>query len=80
MMYHLATKDMTPAQRAAWWKRQAEDAYHNTSSHLTRDEDIYVAGKCKTATGFTADKRLTTHRGDEWYRQSSVHFSTWRLT
>lgn len=77
-MYHLTTKDMTPAQRAAWWRAQAEDAYHDSHQRITKADSVYMAGRAKTATGFSADKRLTTHKENEWYRQSSFP-GAWKI-
>jgi hypothetical protein len=77
-MYRLSTKDMTAAQREAWWRSQAEDAYHDAKQRIKKADSVYMSGRQKTATGFTADKRISTHKGDEWYRQSSYP-GAWRI-
>jgi len=64
MGYRRYTVEMTPAQRAAWWRRQA--AIEGSSYERL--------GKQKTATGISADKRRVTHLADEWYNQAHCFY------
>jgi hypothetical protein len=72
-LYKSFTKQMTPEERAQWFREEGQKAYRRRASGLIEREALYVNAKFRCS-GYTvkAGQRAPKQAEREWYHQGSL--------